>query len=117
MNDQDGVRLDVDGRIAILTIDRSHARNAIDRQMASLLARMLDTVADAADVHVVIITGAGEQAFSAGADLHEMQGWRRDDGLADERKKGDGFHQRTSTFGPKAWGGRYDNTTVRYVGL
>ncbi len=55
--------------IALLTLNRPHARNAISPQMACLLADALaDAAADDA-VCVVVLTGAGERAFCSGGDL------------------------------------------------
>ena len=62
------------GAVTTLTINRPAAYNALN---ARLLQRLRDEVARAdADetVRAVIITGSGEKAFSAGADLKELQG-------------------------------------------
>lgn len=59
------------GRIAYVTLNRPQALNAINRQMmADLAAVWRDLQADP-DVWVAILTGAGDRAFSAGADLKE----------------------------------------------
>lgn len=68
--------LEEQGRRAILTIDRAEARNALnDHVVTELLEGATRAAADEA-VRVVILTGAGERAFSAGADLDELA--RRD---------------------------------------
>ena len=65
------VRLDDDGRVRIITIDRPERRNAVDGPTALALAEaMLDADADSA-VDVIVLTGAGGN-FCAGADLHAM---------------------------------------------
>jgi len=62
----------VDGRVAILAINRPHVRNAINlATMRELGAAVKDFVADPA-LRVAIVTGAGEIAFSSGGDLDEM---------------------------------------------
>ncbi|MFI5034591.1 MAG: crotonase/enoyl-CoA hydratase family protein [Acidimicrobiales bacterium] len=57
------------GRVELLTINRPEARNAINRATAEAIDAALDA-ADADDaVRVVVLTGAGDKAFSAGMDL------------------------------------------------
>ncbi len=66
-------RLDVDGHVAILTLNRPEAKNAISGEM---LVRMADAWVEVdrnPDIRVVIVTGAGGD-FCAGADLKEMAG-------------------------------------------
>jgi enoyl-CoA hydratase/carnithine racemase len=67
------IRLDWhdDGRIALLTLERPAARNAIDRRMAAELAQACELLTGADGVRAAILTGAGERAFCAGADLRE----------------------------------------------
>lgn len=63
-----------DGAVAVLTIDRPRAYNALN---ASVLTEIRAAVAKAdADptIGAIVITGAGERAFSAGADLDELAG-------------------------------------------
>jgi enoyl-CoA hydratase len=64
------VRLDRDGAVAIVTVERPEALNAFDVDTLSALRvrlRELD-----ADARVVVLTGAGERAFAAGADIKYM---------------------------------------------
>ena len=56
------------GHIEILTINRPEARNAINRATALALSDALDEC-ESDDVWVVVLTGAGDKAFSAGMDL------------------------------------------------
>jgi enoyl-CoA hydratase/carnithine racemase len=60
-----------DGRLALLTLDRPAARNAIDRRMAAELARACELLRGDASLRAVVVTGAGARAFCAGADLRE----------------------------------------------
>jgi enoyl-CoA hydratase len=57
------------GHVEILTINRPEARNAINRATAIALGDALDSCESDDDVWVVILTGAGDKAFSAGMDL------------------------------------------------
>ena len=67
------VDLERDGAVAIVTINRPEALNAFNSdQLAALLARVREASADPA-IRATIITGAGERAFIAGADIKEMQ--------------------------------------------
>lgn len=63
------VRYDVDGRVATITIDRPEAMNALDPPMLFGLAEAWDKAEDDDDVWVVVVTGAGDDAFCVGADL------------------------------------------------
>ena len=57
------------GHVEILTINRPEARNAINRATAVALGEALDDCASDDDVWVVVLTAAGDKAFSAGMDL------------------------------------------------
>jgi len=57
------------GHVEILTINRPDARNAINRATAIALGDALDACESDDDVWVVVLTGAGDKAFSAGMDL------------------------------------------------
>jgi len=60
---------DVQDKIARLTINRPEAMNAMDADVYAELSRAWTDVRDNPEVWVAIITGAGEKAFTAGADL------------------------------------------------
>lgn len=61
-----------EGPLAIITVNRPEVRNAISRAAMLELERALDEAEADDEVRVVILTGAGEHAFIAGADLREM---------------------------------------------
>jgi enoyl-CoA hydratase len=68
----DVVRLDTADRVATLTIDRPEKRNALNSQVRRELVMALDAIQPDPEVRVVVITGAGERAFVAGADIGEF---------------------------------------------
>jgi enoyl-CoA hydratase len=68
MADEDAVLTEVDGGIAVITINRPQARNAVNADVAQGIARSLDELDGSSDVRVIILTGAGGN-FSAGMDL------------------------------------------------
>ena len=68
--------------IAMITLNRPHADNAITTEMGASLTDVLETIAVRPAVRVVIITGAGSRAFSVGSDLRQRnnmtkEGWLR----------------------------------------
>lgn len=73
--------LQIDGRIATLTVNRPEVRNALDGPTVEEFHRALAEVS-AAKATVLIVTGAGDQAFVSGADIRAIQKRRRDDALA-----------------------------------
>lgn len=73
------VNFEQQGAVAILTINRPEALNALNSQVLSDLDEAIAKVEAADDVHAVIITGAG-RSFVAGADIGEMKGFSARDG-------------------------------------
>jgi enoyl-CoA hydratase len=61
------------GAAAVLTIDRQERRNAVDGPTADLLAAAYERFVDDSDARVLVLTGAGELAFCAGADLKAIE--------------------------------------------
>ena len=60
--------------IAILTLNRPEKLNALNYALIDRLLALLDAVETDDAVRAVILTGAGERAFSAGGDIHEFSG-------------------------------------------
>jgi enoyl-CoA hydratase len=60
--------------VATVTVNRPDALNAIDLEHAEALHGHLEELAEDDDVRVVVLTGAGEKSFIAGADIKYMQG-------------------------------------------
>jgi enoyl-CoA hydratase len=75
------LRVSFEGRLATVVVDRPEVRNALDKATVDEFHRALEAMR-AADVGVFIITGAGGQAFVAGADIRAIRERRRDDALA-----------------------------------
>ena len=65
--------LEHDGDVAILTINRPKALNALNSETLSELATALDELGKDSNVKAVVITGSGEKAFVAGADISQMK--------------------------------------------
>jgi enoyl-CoA hydratase len=57
--------------LALITLDRPEALNALSFGQLHDLGRMIDSIADS-DARALLVTGAGERAFSAGADIKEL---------------------------------------------
>ncbi|WP_424949388.1 enoyl-CoA hydratase/isomerase family protein [Deinococcus sp.] len=66
------LQIDQHGAIAVLTINRQSALNALNGETLSELAQVTDIVAENAEISALIITGAGDRAFVAGADIGEL---------------------------------------------
>ena len=72
--------------VQLLTLNRPEALNALSTELALALLGALDAVRTRRDVRAVIITGAGDRAFSAGADLRERRGLDPDEKWAQSRR-------------------------------
>ncbi|HEY2565338.1 MAG TPA: enoyl-CoA hydratase-related protein [Acidimicrobiales bacterium] len=70
-----------DGRVAIITLSRPAADNAITTEMGSLLTEILETIAVRIEVRVAILTGAGDRAFSVGSDLRQRRTMTKEEWL------------------------------------
>lgn len=70
-----------DDQIAVVTLNRPHADNAITTEMGARLTEIIETIAVRTAVRVVILTGAGERAFSVGSDLRQRNKMTKEDWL------------------------------------
>jgi enoyl-CoA hydratase len=59
-------------RVAVITLNRPEVLNALNRQMLTELAKVFDQASLDGDIAGLILTGAGETAFAAGADIKEL---------------------------------------------
>lgn len=66
------ILLEIDGPIATLTINRPDKRNAVTNAVVEEIDKALDQVEANPELRVLILTGAGEKAFVAGADIGEL---------------------------------------------
>ncbi|BBX69216.1 enoyl-CoA hydratase/isomerase family protein [Mycolicibacterium psychrotolerans] len=73
------VDLDIDDGLAIITIDRPHARNAISLDTMDQLDEALDGASGSAGL---VLTGAGDRAFVSGGDLKELSALRTEEQAA-----------------------------------
>ncbi|MBI5529450.1 MAG: enoyl-CoA hydratase/isomerase family protein [Deltaproteobacteria bacterium] len=71
------IRTERDGHVFVITIDRPEARNALSLEMTRALCEAWRTLRDDAELRVAILTGAGDNAFCAGADIREIGAWYR----------------------------------------
>jgi enoyl-CoA hydratase len=69
------------GRVAIITLNRPHADNAITTELAAQLIEVLETIAARPSVRVAILTGAGDRAFSVGGDLYQRKQMTKEEWL------------------------------------
>ncbi len=68
------ILVDVRDRIATVTINRPEVRNALNSRVVTELTAAFKSLAARDDVGAIILTGAGDKAFVAGADIKEMVG-------------------------------------------
>lgn len=68
------VRFDIDGHVARVTIDRPQRMNAVDQATAAELEAVWRKIEADAAIRCVVLTGSGDRAFCAGADLKDDNG-------------------------------------------
>lgn len=68
------VLCELQGRVALVTINRPDKRNALDGATRAQLIEVFDELAANPEVRAVVLTGAGDKAFVAGADISEFEG-------------------------------------------
>src|SRR5215470_2614735 len=74
MSNYETITVEKRGKVAILTINRPGKLNALNKTVHGEGVAALDELRRDDEVRVVIITGAGEKAFIAGADISEFEG-------------------------------------------
>ncbi len=90
------ITYEVEGQIGIITINRPKALNALNSTVLEELDKTLDAV-DQETVRCLILTGAGEKSFVAGADIGEMSTLTKAEGEA-FGKKGNDVFRKLETF-------------------
>lgn len=86
------INYEVEGAVAVLTINRPKALNALNSAVLDELNKAIDAV-DLNEVRALIITGAGEKSFVAGADIGEMSSLTKEQGEAFGKKGNDVFRK------------------------
>ena len=74
MSEKEVVLVEKSDHVATITINRPDKLNALDAQVIVTLAMALEQLRQDPDVRVAVLTGAGEKAFIAGADIAEFKG-------------------------------------------
>ncbi|WP_417669852.1 crotonase/enoyl-CoA hydratase family protein [Roseibium sp.] len=69
---KDNVLIERQGQIALITLNRPEKLNALDYATNDRLLELLDEIEADGGVRAVVMTGAGDRAFSAGGDIHEF---------------------------------------------
>lgn len=72
MADLEHIRVEWDGDLAIVTIDRQEKLNALNAEVVAELGEVFSSLRDDEAVRGVVLTGAGQKAFVAGADISEL---------------------------------------------
>ena len=90
------IKYEEDGMIAVLTINRPKALNALNSKVLEELDKTLSSI-DTNKIRALIITGAGEKSFVAGADIGEMSSLSKKEGEA-FGKKGNDVFRKIETF-------------------
>ena len=90
------IKYEEEDMIAVLTINRPKALNALNSQVLEELDKTLDAI-DTNKIRALIITGAGEKSFVAGADIGEMSSLSKKEGEA-FGKKGNDVFRKLETF-------------------
>ncbi|MPT30138.1 MAG: enoyl-CoA hydratase [Chryseobacterium sp.] len=68
----ESIKLTIDGKIAIVTINRPESLNALNAQVLNDLEKVFDYLDSEKTANCVIVTGSGEKSFVAGADIKEF---------------------------------------------
>lgn len=76
------IKVEIDGQVAVLTVDRPAVRNALNLETVQEIRAALQDLAANASVGVLIVTGAGDKAFVSGADINDIRARTLTDGLA-----------------------------------
>ena len=90
------IKYEEEGMIAVLTINRPKALNALNSKVLDELDKTLDSI-DINKIRCLIVTGEGEKSFVAGADIGEMSSLTKEQGKA-FGKKGNDVFRKLETF-------------------
>ena len=87
------ILLEKKGSIAVATINRPKALNALNSQVLEDLNELVDLVSADEEIRALVLTGSGEKAFVAGADIAEMSTLTKAEGEAFGKKGNDVFRK------------------------
>ncbi len=87
------VLLEKKGHIAVATINRPKALNALNSQVLEDLNELVEQVKADEEIYALVLTGAGEKAFVAGADIGEMSSLTKAEGESFGKKGNDVFRK------------------------
>ena len=87
------ILLEKKGNVAIATINRPKALNALNSEVLNDLNTLIDEVNADPEIRVLVLTGSGEKAFVAGADIGEMSTLSKTEGEAFGKKGNDVFRK------------------------
>ena len=90
------VDYEVNGQVGVITINRPKALNALNSEVLDDLNNVFDNV-DQNEVRCLVLTGAGDKSFVAGADIGEMSTLTKAEGEA-FGKKGNDLFRKIETF-------------------
>jgi enoyl-CoA hydratase/carnithine racemase len=76
------ILVEVEDNLGIISINRPESRNALNATVLREIREVLEDLADNDRVGAVVITGAGDKAFIAGADINQLANYTFADGLA-----------------------------------
>ena len=97
----DTVLMERRGEVALLTLNRPDKLNALNYETNDLLVRLLDRIEGDRMIRAVVLTGAGNRAFSAGGDIHEFSESVKqgpDVAIREFVRRGQGMTQRLEAF-------------------
>ena len=86
------IKLSAEGNVGVLTINRPAALNALNDQVIRELDEALDSI-DLDSIRCLVVTGEGQKAFVAGADIGQMSGLSKAEGEAFGKLGNDVFHK------------------------
>ena len=87
------ILLEKKDHVAIATVNRPKALNALNSEVLNDLNTLLDEIAADPEIRVLVLTGSGEKAFVAGADIGEMSALTKAEGEAFGKKGNDVFRK------------------------
>jgi enoyl-CoA hydratase len=83
----ENILLDIDGVVATLTVNRPEKMNAVNNATVEELDQALEQIEKNTDLRALILTGAGEKSFVAGADINEVNKRDAITGRAETRRR------------------------------